>query len=198
MEVAPPVSLPLDIMNLKTNHTGTTRAQGSSSFRFSFAVTREATVQAQILSLSGRVIRSVSTRAAAGAESSLLWDGRNGLGAAAPLGPLYDRDQGHRRQRAAGGAKGHVHEHGVAETTEDRAILQTPSAIRRGLRESMSKLRRNARHAATEQLSRVAQRFNEKPWELVDGARFVFFHEVAIRRHCRANGTMIEDGGITL
>ena len=87
VEVAPPSSLPMDIVNLRSIAT---RVQGGggtgNSVRFAFTTTREADVDADIQTLTGKSIRHLSTRAVSGTESSLTWDYRDRLGARIPAG----------------------------------------------------------------------------------------------------------------
>ena len=81
IEVAPAVTLPLDILNLRS-------AGGKSvgGYRFSFTATRAVDVNAELRTLTGKTVRRLQTRAAAGAEASLVWDGRDEAGAALPPG----------------------------------------------------------------------------------------------------------------
>jgi hypothetical protein len=85
IEVAPPASLPLEIMNLRSVRT---RGVGmGAAFRFSFVTTREADIRTQVETLSGHVVRSLNGRSAAGVDSAIAWDGRNEMGADVPAGP---------------------------------------------------------------------------------------------------------------
>ena len=83
IEVSPAASMPLDILNLRSGGAG--RAVGG--YRFTFTTTRAADVNAEIRTLTGKAVRRINSRAAAGAEASLLWDGRDETGAALPTGP---------------------------------------------------------------------------------------------------------------
>ena len=87
IDVAPPASLPLEIMNLHVSHTGGPGRAAGSSFRFAFVMTREADIRAEIQTLAGRVVRSLNSRAANGVESAVVWDGRSAMGADVPAGP---------------------------------------------------------------------------------------------------------------
>lgn len=84
VEVAPPTSLPLDIMNLKS---APTRGIGGTSYRFSFMTTRSVDVNAEVKTLTGRTVRRFRTRANGGANSSISWDGRDERGSMIPPGP---------------------------------------------------------------------------------------------------------------
>jgi hypothetical protein len=87
VEVAPPSSLPLDIVNVRSVVTRSIGAQGAgNSVRFGFTVTREADVDADVKTLTGRSVRHLSTRSLSGAESGLTWDFRDGMGARVPAG----------------------------------------------------------------------------------------------------------------
>jgi protocatechuate 3,4-dioxygenase beta subunit len=82
VEVAPPTSMPLDILNLRTDSRGI-----GGSYRFSFTVTRAVDVNAEIKTLTGRSMRQFQTRAASGSQTAIVWDGRDQAGNRVPPGP---------------------------------------------------------------------------------------------------------------
>jgi len=87
IEVAPAASLPLDILNLRSL-PGSSRSAG---YRFTFTTTRAVDVSAEIRTLTGKAVRRVNTRAAAGAETSVVWDGRDENGGTLPPGAYMVR-----------------------------------------------------------------------------------------------------------
>lgn len=84
VEVAPPTSLPLDILNLRA---APTRGLNGATYRFSFLTTRAVDVDAEVKSLAGRTLKRFKTRATGGAETSIVWDGRDERGSQLPPGP---------------------------------------------------------------------------------------------------------------
>ena len=93
IEVAPALSLPLDILNLRS--TGGSRAVGGYQFRFT--TTRAVDVNAELRTLTGRTVRRLQTRAAAGTETTLVWDGRDEGGSPPAPRPLCTARQYQRR-----------------------------------------------------------------------------------------------------
>jgi hypothetical protein len=83
IEVARPSSLPLDILNLRTT---TNRSLAGGTYRFSFTTTRAVDINAEIKTLTGRVLKRFRTRAAGGVETSIVWDGRSEAGDLLPPG----------------------------------------------------------------------------------------------------------------
>jgi hypothetical protein len=86
IEVGPAKTAPLALLATRVTTVGGSRS-ATTGYRFSFAATQEADVQVEILTLTGRSIRRLETRATAGAESGVFWDGRSQSGAALPAGP---------------------------------------------------------------------------------------------------------------
>jgi hypothetical protein len=84
IEVGAAKTLPLDILSVKTS---TTRAAGGSTYRFGVLTTQDAEVTLEIKSLQGQTIRHLTTRAQAGKDATILWDGRNASGNPLPSGP---------------------------------------------------------------------------------------------------------------
>jgi hypothetical protein len=84
VEVAPPTSLPLDILNLQPN---TTRSMSGASYRFTFMTTRSVDVDAEVKTLTGRTVRRFRTRATGGATTSINWNGRDEANNMIPPGP---------------------------------------------------------------------------------------------------------------
>ena len=104
VEVAPPATTPLALMNVRVNRTPGAaggRATGSG-FRFAFTVTRDADVTAQVQTLSGQVIRTINSRAVRGTEASVAWDGRSAIGADVPAGTYILAITARDTTRAAG------------------------------------------------------------------------------------------------
>ena len=104
VEVAPPATTPLALMNVRVNRTPGAaggRATGSG-FRFAFTVTRDADVTAQVQTLSGQVIRTINSRAVRGTEASVTWDGRSAIGADVPAGTYILAITARDTTRAAG------------------------------------------------------------------------------------------------
>jgi hypothetical protein len=83
IEVARASSMPLDILNLRTT---TTRGLAGGTYRFSFTTTRAVDINAEIKTMTGRVLKRFRTRATGGVETSLVWDGRDEAGTALPPG----------------------------------------------------------------------------------------------------------------
>jgi hypothetical protein len=83
IEVAPASSLPLDIVNLRATPS---RSLSGANYRFSFTTTRAVNVNAEIKTMTGRVLKRFQTRATGGVETSLIWDGRDEAGSALPPG----------------------------------------------------------------------------------------------------------------
>jgi hypothetical protein len=76
-------SQPLVITNMRTVPT---RGTGGG-YTFAYSITRSATVSARITTLTGSVVRVLSTsRAADSGENRIHWDGRSAQGAALPIG----------------------------------------------------------------------------------------------------------------
>jgi hypothetical protein len=84
VEVGPPASLPLDIMNLRSVPS---RSLNGVSYRFNFITTRSVEVNAEVKTLTGRTVKRFRTRATGGTETSIVWDGRDERGAQLPPGP---------------------------------------------------------------------------------------------------------------
>lgn len=82
VEVAPAASIPLDIVNLHS--AGSTRG---GAYQFRFTPTRAVEVDTRIQTMTGRTVRRVRSRAEAGTESAIAWDGRDELGGFVPTGP---------------------------------------------------------------------------------------------------------------
>jgi hypothetical protein len=81
VEVKPPVSQPLAIVNVKQ-----TRSKGGG-YRFTFTTTQEADVQLEMQTLTGKTVKNFVTRSRASEESGISWDGRAANGASLPVGP---------------------------------------------------------------------------------------------------------------
>ncbi|GEM_PF-2469193 len=85
IEVSKPLSLPLTLTNVKqTRLLG--RGPEGSGYRFTFNVTREADVMAEVQTLTGRTVQRISTRAVASKEQAIVWNGRSADGGALPAG----------------------------------------------------------------------------------------------------------------
>ncbi|MGC4046882.1 MAG: carboxypeptidase regulatory-like domain-containing protein [Armatimonas sp.] len=86
VEVGPARTAPLAIIGTRVVNVGGTRG-ANSGYRFAFTATQEADVQVEIQTLTGRTLRKLETRATAGGESGVFWDGRTAQGSALPAGP---------------------------------------------------------------------------------------------------------------
>lgn len=86
VEVGPARTAPLAIIGTRVANVGGTRG-ANAGYRFTFTATQEADVQVEIQTLTGRSLRKLETRATAGGESGVFWDGRTNQGAALPAGP---------------------------------------------------------------------------------------------------------------
>jgi len=86
IEVTPDATQPLALLNVRQTRTGSgdSRSAGTMTHRFAFVATREADVNGEVVSLTGRVVaRLPATRTRANAESVLVWNGRGTEGGAA-------------------------------------------------------------------------------------------------------------------
>ena len=103
VEVAPPATTPLDIVNVRVNRTPGSGGRGTGTgFRFAFTTTRDADVIARVETLTGQEVRTITSRAVRGTESTITWDGRGVNGADVPAG-LYMLSITARDSRAASG-----------------------------------------------------------------------------------------------
>jgi hypothetical protein len=84
IEVGTPKTTPLAITNTKATSS---RSTGSTNYQFSFVTTQEAEVTVEVKTLQGRTVRRLATRAKAGAETRVLWNGRDDSGNSVPHGP---------------------------------------------------------------------------------------------------------------
>ena len=83
-------STPLSISGLSAARAGGRSA--GNAMEFSFALTREASVTAEITTLGGKLVSTVESGRAAGVgETRLLWNGRSASGAAIAPGPYLVR-----------------------------------------------------------------------------------------------------------
>lgn len=87
IEVKAPPTRPLDILNARVVSTSGGRVAGGGSQRIVFRTTQQADVQVEVSSITGTRLRSLRTRAVAGQESSVSWDGKSEAGTALPAGP---------------------------------------------------------------------------------------------------------------
>jgi hypothetical protein len=103
VEVAPPATTPLDLVNVRVSRVqGSATGRAAGSFRFAFTATRDSDIVAEVQTMTGKVVRTLSTRAARGTESSVQWDGRDAIGSDVPAG-VYLLKLTARDSRAVGG-----------------------------------------------------------------------------------------------
>ncbi len=86
VDVGPVRTAPLAIVATRVATVGGTRG-AQSGYRFSFTATQEADVLVEIQTLTGRTLRRLESRAAAGGETGVFWDGRGQQGGPLPAGP---------------------------------------------------------------------------------------------------------------
>jgi hypothetical protein len=86
VDVGPVRTAPLAIVAPRVGTVGGTRG-AQSGYRFSFTATQEADVLVEIQTLTGRTLRRLESRAAAGGETGVFWDGRGQQGGPLPAGP---------------------------------------------------------------------------------------------------------------
>ena len=84
IEVAPASTMPLDIVNV---HVVSRGVGGYSNYRFTFTATRAVDVNAEVKTLTGKIMKRFTTRAVGGAETAIVWDGKDEAGQVLPPGP---------------------------------------------------------------------------------------------------------------
>ncbi len=84
IEVAPQKTRVLALANVRVK--GNSRGVSGDNYRISFTATDQSDVELQVTTFGGRVVSTQRTRAEAGVETDLVWNGLNNGGGAAPAG----------------------------------------------------------------------------------------------------------------